>query len=589
MTGFRRKAMRPSLGPSSPLKAPRMSGGATLLSSPTRRASGIEAFAKPPRRMSTKRINPTDFFFGSPRPTPPPAEEETPEGQLAQELGSATKQDIDPTNIETMGMDGTFDDDPLEPEFPPTPTQLGREKAPDRPRGLMSSSPSMRHEKHLKRRATDVLHGSPLKSTRFQDPTTEENENPFAADYLDDGLSVAAIKKQSSRKKLAAELQRLKNDVADLTKWTAEIESGGNIEQDSRELNKFLTMLTEESSYINRPIPHKPPVPISSLISTLLPFSKNIPRPTRQASPLPTNPFALKPSSQAQSYLTVFAPLSLNAQTHHTSDPNTDFLLETHTLRFTAPSPFPRSLYNVSVVYETNLETQTITSVSVPTGNESKKRKVPEPLRRWIDNRLSNPLLNLDVSTLCWGINRYWEASLSRAGLWAKIDKKYNNRSSAQRQSGAGSKDKGKGKGKNKADDNDDDIPDFKEGFIKISDLRFLIPHLDRSTMVIDRQTRSNPNANARILISNTLTIDDWTGEPQLQPELSISMGSSGSESSKKVSREAKKLFHGLLLEAGSGSGSAQGQGQQSLMGTMRSDVILRAVNGTLGVILGDS
>ncbi|CAI7571028.1 unnamed protein product [Penicillium pancosmium] len=545
--GFRRKAMRPSLGPGSPLKAPRMSiGGTTLLSSPSRRASAIEAFAKPPRRMSTKRINPSDFAFGSPMPTRP-AEADTPEGQLALELGGSATREEDDAPILESGFDGAFDEDPLEPELPPTPTQLGLEKAPDRPRGLLSSSPSMRHEKRMKRRATDVIHGSPLKSARFRDPSPEESESLDTAIHIEEGMN------------LAAELQRLKKDVVDLTKWTSEIESGtDNLDQDGRELNKFLAMLTEESSYINRPMTHKAPTPISSLLSTLLPFSTNIPRPNRQVSPLPTNPFALKASSQSKSYLTVFAPLSLNAQTSRNSE--ADSLLETHTLKFTAPSPFPRALYNVSVVYETNPESQTITSVSVPTGNESKKRQVPETLRRWIDSRLANPLLNLDVATLCWGINRYWEASLARAQLWAQIEKKYGRASSSRN-------------GKDK-----DNIPGLQGGgVIKLSELRRLVPHLERNTMVINP---ASSNAKPRILLSNVLTMDDWTGEPQLRPELSVSVSHASGEASKKIDLEAKKLFHGLLSEHG--AGTAQG-----LVGVMRADVILRATNGALGVVLG--
>lgn len=488
-----------------------------------------------------------------------PAEADTPEGQLAQELGGSATREEDDAPILESGFDGAFDEDPLEPELPPTPTQLGLEKAPDRPRGLLSSSPSMRHEKRMKRRATDVLHGSPLKSARFRDPSPEESESLDTAIHIEEGMSVATIEKQKSRRNLAAELQRLKKDVADLTKWTGEIESGtDNLEQDGRELNKFLAMLTEESSYINRPMAHKAPTPISSLLSTLLPFSKNIPRPNRQVSPLPTNPFALKSSSHSKSYLTVFAPLALNAQTSRNSE--ADSLLETHTLRFTAPSPFPRALYNVSVVYETNPENQTITSVSVPTGNESKKRQVPETLRRWIDSRLGNPLLNLDVATLCWGINRYWEASLARAQLWAHIEKKYGRASLARN-------------GKDK-----DDVPALHGGgVIKLSELRRLVPHLERNTMVINP---ASSNTKPRILLSNVLAMDDWTGEPQLRPELSVSVSHASGEASRKIDVETKKLFHGLLSEHG--AGTAQG-----LVGVMRADVILRATNGALGVVLG--
>lgn len=546
--GFKRKALRPSLNPSSPLKAPRMSGSAPIFSSPTRRASGIEAFSKPPRRLSTKRISPADFIFGSPMPTQP-GEVDTPEGQLAQELGSATREEEDPIIMDT-GLDGAFDEDPLNPELPPTPTQLGLEKAPDRPRGLLSSSPSMRLEKRMKRRTADVIQGSPLKASRFHDPNAEEGvEDEY---HLDEEISAAALEKRKARKKLSAELQRLKKDVADLTKWSSDLESGANLEDDKKDLNRFLTMLTEESSYINRPVPQKAPTPISSLLSTLLPFSTNIPRPTRQSSPLPTNPYALKESSQSPSYLTIFAPLALNTQTSRTSE--TDSILETHTLRFTPPSPFPRTLYNVSVVYETNAETQTITSVSVPTGNESKKRKVPETLRRWIDTRLENPLLNLDVATLCWGINRYWEASLARAQLWAQIDQKHRRGASTHSE--------------------EDVIPDFQSGIITPSELRRLVPHLERNTMVITPGSSAKP----RVLLSNILMMDDWTGEPQLRPELTVSVSNASGDSSRKIDQEAKKLFYGLLSEHGAGT-------TPGLAGTVRADVILRATDGALGVL----
>jgi hypothetical protein len=244
--------------------------------------------------------------------------------------------------------------------------------------------------------------------------------------------------------------------------------------------------------------------------------------------------------------------LTLTTQTSHTFNSNT--LLETHTLKFTAPSPFPRALYNVSVVYETNPEHQTITSISVPTA-DSKKRQVPETLRRWIDTRLANPLLNLDVATLCWAINRYWEASLARAQLWAHIEKKYGR---------PGLNDKGHEK---------DHAP--QDGVITLSELRRLVPHLERNTMVINSGSGS---MKPRILLSNVLTIDDWTGEPQLRPELSVAV--SHGEAGRKIDTEAKRLFHGLLSEHD--VGAAQG-----LVGTMRADVILRATDGTLGVFLG--
>lgn len=447
-----------------------------------------------------------------------------------------------------------MDEDPLEPDLPPTPTQLGLEKAPDRPRGLLSSSPSTRHEQRMKRRATDVLQGSPFKSFKFQPPTAEEVFDD--TDLAQDEISPAILEKRKSRKHLTAQLQQLRQDVAELTDWTAKVESRASLDANSKELNKFLTLLSEESSHIKREEPRPAPPSISSLLSTLLPFSANIPRPTRDVSPLPTNPFALKEPSQSSSYLAAFAPLALRAYTSRTST-QTSALLETHTLTFTAPSPFPPSLYNVSVVYETDPETQTVTSLSVPTGGDSKKRKVPEALRQWMDSRLANPLLRLDVATLCWGINRYWEVSVARAQLWAQIEHKHGN---------------GGLRGK-------DAFPQTKDGVIAVSQLRRLIPHLDRGTMLVKPK---DSDAGRQVLLSNVLTIDEWMGEPQLRSELSVSLSGGNGASSKKINHESKKLFHALLR--GEGTSPAQG-----VAGTVHIDAIIRATEGVLGALAGSA
>lgn len=550
-----RKALRPSLNPSSPLKAPRTSGSPMVMS-PSKRLSGIQAFSKPPRRLS-KRISAADFTFGSPtrkQSQPTGGLSNTPEDQLALELGTATQgADMDvETDTNDLGGELGDDDDSLEPDLPPTPTQLGLVKVPGRPRGLLSSSPSARHEKRMKRQATDVLQGSPLKTLKFQSPAEEYPDS----EYIQGNVTAAFLEKQKTRKDLEAELRGLKNDLADLSKLVEKVDSGMNLSSDTKELNKFLNLLVEEAAHINEPVPPKAPVSMSALLSTLLPFSATLPRPTPQASPMPTNPFALKETSKAPSYLTVFAPLTLRTNTTRTASKSAS-LLETHNLTFSAPSPFPPSLYNVSVVYETNPETQTVTSLSVPTGSDSKKRRVPSALRQWIDSRLENPLLALDVATLCWGINRYWEASVARAQLWARIDNNHGTGSAKHAR---------------------ETLPESQDGIITISELRRLVPHLERSTMVI--KVGSSGTNGPRVLLSNALVMDEWTGEPQLQPELSVS--SSGG-SSKKIDQETRKLFHALLREQGRSTAGA------NVTGGVHADAILRATEGAIGALLGNT
>lgn len=203
------------------------------------------------------------------------------------------------------------------------------------------------------------------------------------------------------------------------------------------------------------------------------------------------------------------------------------------------------------VTYETNPETQCLTSLSVATGGDSKKRKVPEALRRWIDSRLENPLLKLDVATLCWGINRYWESTVARARLWAHIDDRYGPQASQSR---------------------DDIEPATEDGTITVAELRKLVPHLGRSSMVIKpKSSASGP----RVMVSNTLLLDEWTGEPQLRPEITVSVA--GVE--KKIDQETKKLFHALLHED---PGRVRG-----VEGSVHVDAILRATEGALSALFG--
>ncbi|KAG0156435.1 hypothetical protein PDIDSM_3613 [Penicillium digitatum] len=536
-----RKALRPSLNASaSPLTRPR--GSEAPESSPNRRSSGVQAFSKPPRRIS-RRIFSGDLMFGSPMPQPKTPESNTPERQLALELGSATREaEID------MGPESSFmDEDILEPDLPPTPTQLGLEKAPDRPRGMLSSSPSRRQEKRAKRRIANSLHESPLKAVNFQSSPLEDSE--MAANL--GGVSAAVREKRNSREKSAADLRQLRIEVEELETWAKKIESNPDLEGDIRGLDKFLSLLTsEEANLASLPVPRTAPQSISSLLATLLPFSANTPRLKRELPSLPTNPFALQEASQSLPYLTAFAPLSLKTRTTRSS--RGEELSETHTLTFSPPPPFPASLYNVTVVYETNPETQSLTSVSVSTGSDSKKRKAPEALRRWIDTRLENPLLKLDAATLCWGINRYWESAITRARLWAHIDHKYGPRASQGRKDAA---------------------LQSKNGVITLSELRRLVPHFDRSAMVIKPKSS---NSSPRVLLSNALVLDEWTGEPQLRPEISVSIHGVD----KKIDQEAKKLFHALLRE--DGVFVARG-----VEGSIHVDAVIRATEGALGALFG--
>jgi hypothetical protein len=85
-----------------------------------------------------------------------------------------------------------------------------------------------------------------------------------------------------------------------------------------------------------------------------------------------------------------------------------------------------------------------------------------------------------------------------------------------------------------------------------------------------------------RVLLSYNLTIDDWTGEPQLRPEISVSDSGANGGSSKKINQEAKKLFHALLHEKG-------GTPMPGVEGGVHIDAVLRATEGAFGALFDNS
>lgn len=133
---------------------------------------------------------------------------DTPEGQLATELGSATGA------ADFLGdMDGpSLADDYDEPDLPPTPTQLGLDRPPERPRGL-SSSPS---SKWGKRRAKGDLEQSPSKLRAVDYNIEPEGLTEQAATVDDTVLPTPILEKQKLKGDLSAELDALKRDIAQL-------------------------------------------------------------------------------------------------------------------------------------------------------------------------------------------------------------------------------------------------------------------------------------------------------------------------------------------------------------------------------------
>jgi hypothetical protein len=503
----------------------------------------------------SRKITPADFVFGSPANLPNTATNaehiNTPEDQLASELGSATGE----VNVSIDSEQPSLHEEFEEPDLPPTPTQLGLENPPERPRGFLSSSPSTQLGRFRTRRTGDLLEKSPSKLRRVDYGSQTGDLSGLGVIVSKESLPEPVAKKQKLKRELSADLKTLKEDIAELESWSERLGQQDETMEPEHDLDKLISILVAQGPATkNAKRPTADPS-ISSLLSTLLPFSTKF-APSIQQSPTPTNPFALAVSARAKPYLTVFAPLNLTAHSNTTSDPKNDSLLERHHLTLTAPAPFPSNVYSIPVIYETNTELQCLTSISVPTSLGTSATKLPTSLRRWIDSRLSNPLLKIDITGLCQGINQYWEAMLSRALVWSEIEERHANLAGqpASRVSA---------RGKNSIQLEQANKPNPRR----------LLPHLKRSTMLFESKA-----TRMKLLLSCGLSMDEWSSEPKLTPDISIAARSTTSgTSSRKIEQETKKLFQEVLRDSRRQQGAIEAE----------ADVIIRAVECVLNALFG--
>jgi hypothetical protein len=188
--------------------------------SPRRGSGAIQAFAVPPRRISRAATG-TPVVESSSSPvktrqqprdnvvTTPSKKHPDPDEQLASELDSATRE------LEHSGLLGPLPlpDDYEEPELPPTPTQLGLEKRPERAGRDVLSSPSAGRGRRKAPLGPSGL-GEAI-DLAVPDRASEDRKVPEAV-----------RKKETMKSELEAQLDKLKADVAQLEKWALQAKQG---------------------------------------------------------------------------------------------------------------------------------------------------------------------------------------------------------------------------------------------------------------------------------------------------------------------------------------------------------------------------
>ena len=121
-----------------------------------------------------------------------------------------------------------------EPELPPTPEQLGREQRPEKPKGLLSSSPVQRGEKRKKEGS--MLGSSPLKPRSVGQVQGGRGEEQALERETQAEEDPELGKRRDLLDKLSAQLRTLQNDVLALEREVRRSQGTGQESQGSNML-----------------------------------------------------------------------------------------------------------------------------------------------------------------------------------------------------------------------------------------------------------------------------------------------------------------------------------------------------------------
>ena len=427
--------------------------------------------------------------------------------------------------------------EPEEPDLPPTPTQLGLEPAPERPKGLLFSSPS----RGAKRRKGSGVKSSPLKP---RDPPPEEKPEKIEGSHSKVAplpqvtifeVDEVLLSKQQERERLSrqlrnlqADMTRLEGEVARTQEWApADPRSQEEVDEllyahlitmfiDVGLLLTFLRrsiLVTTNPTHKETPSNTKQP-PLSQRLALFLPFSKQpLPPslgPSPLTSPLPSHqPLLL---SDPLPYLRVFTPLTISS---------TDILLPS-----TAPNApllqrqeitlaSSHDLLSVKLSLTANTTTQTIANLEIL--NVSPWAG-PE-LGSWIRKRA----LDGDMSSIGWAIGRYWEVAQLRARCWERCEQDHGHLLAHKGKKGRKTVGKGKStllkrQGRLRKGDqtlSDDEPTNLDDDDPKTPSRLDLLSHLGRTALRFQHDDVS-------LLISWRIDFD-WTGEVQSHVEASAS------------------------------------------------------------------
>lgn len=324
-----------------------------------------------------------------------------------------------------------------EASLPLTPIEQGLVEQDTPRRGILYSSPSKRPRREkisarpppLKPKKPPTTKGNETRmEEEFPKEIPEETVAPTIEDEIVDTPQPAPLDPEEESKKqekeiLLREFQELQEEVQ---RYERELERFRNAAPEefteSTDLDGLITLINNADPLsLAAPAEQKPP-PLSSLLSSFIPFSKPY-LATSTVTPISeTKPVASHAPLDLDDplpYLRLFTPFAYESRVSipdsDPSSPASSQLYQTHTVDITAPL----KLFTTTIAITIDTSTQTVVNLTIPYLSPWAEYE----LGTWIREKSQKK----DVGAICWALSSYWDVSVRRAECWVRSERSFKD------------------------------------------------------------------------------------------------------------------------------------------------------------------
>lgn len=304
--------------------------------------------------------------------------------------------------------------DEAEPGLPPTPVQLGRELAPERPRGLSSSSPansksgSGRDRRRV--RSSQPITSSPLKpksrQSRAYQMAKRDQEAQQSEEASESGADARTIEFDDvTNEEVPDEIKEKQDILKELREQTR------TLLVDTRSLETALAaddvtgMLRKDTNFMD--------------LIKAAGMARTLQEPLFDMKPATPDP------SQQKLHLNLFAPGGLTVSTRTSTKLVKEHAKIVHSVKATAPPPWPPHMFSATFEIVTDPEDLKVDRIIYT--DAKRGEGISNELYRWIKARLASDLVRTDLAGLVWGMGTYFSAAVDRAKVFHSLQCKYGN------------------------------------------------------------------------------------------------------------------------------------------------------------------